>query len=109
MKKSKKEKLERAGWKIGSVQEFLDLSNEEVAFIEVKVALANYLKYRRIKKNLTQDELAHTLHSSQSRVAKMESGDPTVSLDLIVRSLLSLGTSPKQLAKVISSSSITTV
>lgn len=109
MKKSKKEKLERAGWKIGSVQEFLDLSNEEIAFIEMKVALANYLKDRRIKKNLTQDQLAHALHSSQSRVAKMESGDPAVSLDLIVRSLLSLGTSPKQLAKVISSSSITTV
>lgn len=109
MKKSKKEKLEKAGWKIGSVQEFLKLSNEEVAFIEMKLALAKYLKDMRIKKKLTQDQLAHALHSSQSRVAKMEAGDPTVSMDLIVRSLLSLGTSPKQLARVIGSLSITSV
>jgi DNA-binding XRE family transcriptional regulator len=109
MKKSKKEKLERAGWKIGSVQEFLKLTHEEVAFIEMKLALAKYLKDRRIKKKLTQDQLAHALHSSQSRVAKMEAGDPTVSMDLIVRSLLSLGTSPKQLARVIGSLSATSV
>ena len=109
MKKSKKEKLEKAGWKIGSVQEFLKLSNEEVAFIEMKLALAKYLKDKRIKKKLTQDQLARALHSSQSRVAKMEAGDPTVSMDLIVRSLLSLGTSPKQLARVIGSLSITYV
>lgn len=109
MKKSKKEKLENSGWKIGSVQEFLELSNEEVAFIEMKLALARYLKDRRVKKNLTQDQLAHALHSSQSRVAKMEAGDPTVSMDLIVRSLLSIGTSPKQLARVIGSLSITSV
>ena len=107
MKKSKKERLENAGWKIGSVQEFLELSNEEAAFIEMKLALAKYLKNRRIKKKLTQDQLAHVLNSSQSRVAKMEAGDPTVSIDLILRSLLSLGTSPKQLARVISSLSIT--
>jgi DNA-binding XRE family transcriptional regulator len=109
MKKSKKERLEKAGWKIGSVQEFLELSNEEAALIEMKLALAKYLKDRRIKKKLTQDQLAHALNSSQSRVAKMEAGDPTVSIDLILRSLLSLGTSPKQLARVIGSLSITPI
>lgn len=109
MKKSKKDRLEKAGWKIGSVQEFLELSNEEAAFIEMKLALAKYLKDRRIKKKLTQDQLAHALNSSQSRVAKMEAGDPTVSIDLILRSLLSLGTSPKQLARVIGSLSITPI
>ncbi len=105
MKKSKKERLEKAGWKVGSVEEFLDLSEEEVAFIEMKLALAKYLRDRRKRKKLTQNQLAHDIHSSQSRIAKMEAGDPSVSLDLLVRSLLSLGTSPKQLAEVISSSS----
>jgi len=105
MKKSKKERLEKAGWKVGSVEEFLELSEQEVAFIEMKLALAKYLRDRRKRKKLTQNQLAHDIHSSQSRIAKMEAGDPSVSLDLLVRSLLSLGTSPKQLAKVISSSS----
>ena len=103
MKKSKKERLEKAGWKTGSVQEFLDLTDEETALIEMKIALSRYLKDRRKKKRLTQDQLAHVLRSSQSRVAKMEAGDPSVSLDLLIKSLLSLGTSPKQLARVIGS------
>ena len=103
MKKTKKEKLEKAGWKVGTVQDFLELTYEELAFIELKIALSKYLKDRRKRKKLTQDQLAHTLHSSQSRIAKMEAGDPSVSLDLLVKSLLSLGTSPKQLARVIGS------
>ena len=103
MKKSKRERLEKAGWKIGSAQDFLELSDEEASFIEMKLALAKYLKDRRKRKKLTQNDLAHALHSSQSRVAKMEAGDPSVSFDLLIKSLLSLGTSPKQLARVIGS------
>ena len=103
MKKTKKEKLEKAGWKIGTAQDFLELTDEEVAFIEMKLALSKYLKDRRKRKKLTQDQLAHALQSSQSRIAKMEAGDPSVSLDLLIKSLLSIGTSPKQLARVIGS------
>jgi DNA-binding XRE family transcriptional regulator len=103
MKKTKIAKLEKAGWKVGSVQDFLELTDDEVALIEMKLALSKYLKDSRKRKKLTQDQLAHTLHSSQSRIAKMEAGDPSVSLDLLVKSLLSLGTSPKQLARVIGS------
>ncbi len=103
MNKTKKERLEKAGWKTGSVKEFLGLTPEEERFIELKLALAKYIKTRRQRKKITQVELANVLHSSQSRVAKMEAGDPTVSLDLLVRSLFSLGASPEQLAKVIGS------
>ena len=103
MKKTKKEKLEKAGWKVGTAQDFLELTDEEVAFIEMKLALSKYLKDRRKRKKLTQDQLAHALQSSQSRIAKMEAGDPSVSLDLLIKSLLSIGTSPKQLARVIGS------
>jgi len=103
MKKTKITKLRKSGWKAGSASDFLRLSPEEEAFIELKLELAKYLKNRRLKHRLTQAQLASKLHSSQSRVAKMEAGDPTVTVDLLIRSLLSLGTSPKQLGKILSS------
>jgi predicted XRE-type DNA-binding protein len=103
MKKSKKDKLMKAGWRVGSATDFLELTEEEAAMIELKIALARDLKRRRQSKNLTQTQLARLLRSSQSRVAKMEAGNPTVSVDLLFKSLLSLGVSPKQLAKIFSS------
>jgi DNA-binding transcriptional regulator YiaG len=102
MKTSKKKKLERKGWKVGSVTKFLQLSPEESAYIEMKLALSKTLQDRRKGKNLTQEQLARLLKSSQSRVAKMEAGDPSVSFDLLVRSLLILGESRKTLAKMLS-------
>lgn len=102
MLKEKRKKLKKKGWKIGSVDEFLNLSQEETAYIELKLKLSANLKKLRTKQRLTQVELANILHSSQSRVAKLESGDPSVSLDLIIRSLLALGASRKELARTIS-------
>ncbi|MFQ5792759.1 MAG: helix-turn-helix domain-containing protein [Acidobacteriota bacterium] len=101
MKKTKKNRLEHAGWRFGSASDFLGLTPEEEAFVAVKLALAQSLKRRRQRKRLTQIELAKLLKSSQSRVAKMEAGDPSVSIDLLVRSLLVLGASPKELAQII--------
>jgi len=102
MNKRKKDKLARKGWKTGSVAEFLDLSAEESAYIEMKLALSEKLKERRRRTKLTQAELAKAIESSQSRVAKMEAGDPTVSIDLLVKSLLALGVSKKELGRTIS-------
>lgn len=102
MDKRKKDKLARKGWKTGSVAEFLDLSAEESAYIEMKLALSEKLKERRRRTKLTQAELAKAIESSQSRVAKMEAGDPTVSIDLLVKSLLALGVSKKELGRTIS-------
>jgi len=93
--------LEKKGWKVGTTTEFLGLSPEEARYIELKLALSEHLKKQRMKKKITQEQLAKMMSSSQSRVAKMETGDPTVSLDLLVRSLLTLGASEKDLAKVI--------
>ena len=101
MKAAKKMKLEKAGWKISSVKDFLNLTPEESAYIEMKLSLAMKLKALRKKGNLSQVEVAKILHSSQSRLAKMEAGDPTVSIDLLVKSLLALGAKPKDLAKAI--------
>ena len=81
MDKRKKAKLAKRGWKTGSVAEFLDLSAEEVAYVEMKLALSRELKQLRVRKRLTQKQLADAIESSQSRVAKMEAGDPTVSID----------------------------
>lgn len=102
MKAAKRKKLEASGWKIGSADEFLDLSPEEAAYVELKLSLSRSLRQRRSKENLSQVEFAKLVKTSQSRVAKMEAGDPSVSIDLLVKSLLALGASPKDLAKAIS-------
>ena len=101
MDKAKQKRLESAGWKVGTADEFLNLSPEESAYIELKLQLAKNLQKRRIEKKLTQTAMARMIKSSQSRVAKMESGDPTVSIDLLIRSLLALGATPKALIRTI--------
>jgi DNA-binding XRE family transcriptional regulator len=102
MKDIKRKRLEAKGWKIGSAAEFLQLSPEESAYIELKIALSKNLQRCRREKNITQEQLARMLKSSQSRVAKMEAGDPSVSLDLLIRSLLMLGASRNSLARILS-------
>ena len=104
MRDDKRKRLEAKGWKIGTTRDFLDLSADEEAYVELRLRLAEGLKQRRLRRNLTQIEFAKVVRSSQSRVAKMETGDPTVSLDLLIRSLFALGASRKDLAKLISDS-----
>jgi|SRR5678815_2090908 hypothetical protein len=101
MRKIRKARLERAGWKVGSVRDFLDLSDVEAALVELKLALSRGLLQRRAQRGLTQVQLARLIRSSQSRVAKMEAGDPTVSIDLLVRSFLAMGASQKELGRMI--------
>jgi len=101
--KVRREQLERKGWKFGTADEFLELSAEESAYIELKLALSDKLRAKRLSKKLTQVDLARIMNSSQSRVAKMEAGDPAVSIDLLIRSLLALGVSKKELGRSLSS------
>ncbi len=105
MDRVKKQRLKAKGWRIGRVEEFLNLTPEEKEYIELKLALARQVRTRRQQSKLTQIEMAKLLKSSQSRVAKMEGGDPSVSLDLLIRSLIALGATKKELARIISSSS----
>jgi hypothetical protein len=102
MDKKKISKLEEKGWKVGDASDFLGLSKEEEAYIELKILLAEYLQEKRIERQLTQNQVASLIKSSQSRVAKMEKSDPTVSLDLLVRSLFALGTSKQDIARAMS-------
>jgi DNA-binding XRE family transcriptional regulator len=101
MKKRERERLRAAGWVVGTAKDFLGLSDAEVALIETKLLLSRALRDRRKREGLSQEELARRLRSSQSRVAKMEAGDPSVSMDLLVRSLFVLGASSDDLARAI--------
>ncbi len=101
MNRAKKERLVKAGWKSGSAAQFLHLTPEEELYVELKVSLSQQLRRRREESHLTQEELARMLKSSQSRIAKMEKGDPSVSIDLLIKSLLVLGTTRREIAKAI--------
>ena len=101
MDAAKRRRLERAGWRIGTVQEFLGLTAADIAFIEVKLALTEQFKATRRKLHLSQQAVAKQLGSSQSRVAKMEAGDASISLDLLIRGLLTLGETLRSVARVI--------
>ncbi len=102
MDEAKRQRLEKKGWTVGSVGEFLALTAEEKAYIELKLALSESIRERRQRRRLTQMALAKRLRSSQSRVAKMEAGDSSVSLDLLIRSLIALGATRKEVARAIS-------
>jgi DNA-binding XRE family transcriptional regulator len=101
MNEAKRRRLEKAGWKTGTVQEFLGLTDADAAFIEVKLALTEEFKATRRRLHLSQQAVAKQLGSSQSRVAKMEAGDSSISLDLLIRGLLALGQTPRTVARVI--------
>jgi len=101
MKDAKKRRLEAAGWKETTVQEFLNLSDADVQYIETKLALSRRLRELRQERRLTQTGAATLLKTSQSRLARMEAGDPSVSLDLLVRGLFALGATREELAKAV--------
>lgn len=101
MNKKKIKVLESKGYKIGSAEDFLGLSKEDSEYIDLKIALSLAMSKRRKKSNLTQAQLAKMLKSSQSRIAKMEKGDPTVSVDLLIKSLLAMGADKKSIAMTI--------
>jgi len=101
MKAAKRKRLEQAGWRVGSAEDFLELSKEEQTLVEIKLALADAVKTQREKHRLSQSTLAARMRSSQSRIAKIEAGDPSVSLDLLVRAVLAAGATKKELAKAL--------
>ncbi len=97
----KRQRLEAAGWCVGDAADFLELSPQEVAFIEMKLSLSRRLKELHLSQSISQQSLANRINSSQSRVAKMEAGDPSVSLALIVRTLLAISATREDVAGAI--------
>jgi predicted XRE-type DNA-binding protein len=100
MDKTKRRRLGAKGWKVGSTAEFLALTPQEEALIEMKLALAQSLRQRR-QERMTQAQLAAILKSSQPRVAKAEAGDASVSMELLVRAMLATGATRRDIAKTI--------
>lgn len=101
MNKEKKARLKAKGWVVGEVDDYLGLDKAELAIIDMKLALAEAIVEKRKKQKMTQSKLAKAIGSSQSRVARIEHADPSVSLELMIKSLISLGWSRKEIGKVI--------
>jgi DNA-binding XRE family transcriptional regulator len=101
MDAKKRKRFEAAGWQVGTAADFLKLTPAEATLVEMRVALSQSLKERRLAEGLTQAALAKELGSSQSRVAKLEAGDPSVSLELLIRALLAVGASRKDVAQAL--------
>lgn len=103
MDEEKKKRLEANGWEVGDAGDFLEMSPEESAYVDLQIALGRRIRETRSRHDLTQQDLAESIGSSQSRVAKMEGGDPSVSLDLQIRALLTLGLSRGEIGEVVAS------
>jgi hypothetical protein len=103
MKQAKRRRLERAGWRVADTATFLGLTVTERRFIDLKLALATGLRQLRERRGFTQAALARHLGSSQSRIAKLEAADSSVSVDFMIRSLISVGAGPADIAKIIKS------
>jgi DNA-binding XRE family transcriptional regulator len=98
MDAKKRKKLQAGGWAVGDAAAFLQLSPAEATLVEMRLALSRSLRERRVESGVTQTMLAKQLGSSQSRVAKLEAGDASVSLELLIRALLAVGASRKEVA-----------
>ena len=101
MEKRRRDRLEKDGWKISTVAEFLSLSPDEEALVEARIALTRRIRQVREARGLTQVQVAKLIGSSQSRVAKMEAADRSVSIDMMMRTLFRLGQSPKQVGRAL--------
>jgi len=105
MDQTKRERLEAKGWKVGTVADFLELTPEESALVEIKLALSRSLREHR-QRHMTQAELAEKIHSSQPRIAKAENGDRSVSIELLLRAMLATGATPQDIAHAIASTAL---
>jgi hypothetical protein len=98
---AKRQRLEEAGWAVGSAADFLRRSRADEAIIEIRVALSAALRDRCRLLGLPQVALAERLGSSRSRVAKMATAEPSISLDLLVRALLTIGVTRRGLSRAV--------
>lgn len=101
MEAAKARRLKAAGWKVGSTKDFLRLNDQEAALVGVKLCLMDALRQARRKRGISQVDLAKRMRSSQSRIAKIEAGDPSVSLDLIFRALVASGDSRREIQETL--------
>ena len=101
MKSKLEKKLKGTGWQVGNASDFLQLSLLEAAIVEIRLALADAAKKARLQHDLSQTELAKLMLSSQSRVAKIETADPSVSIDLMIQAMLAAGAKVKDVGRAL--------
>ncbi|GAC1473157.1 MAG: hypothetical protein NVSMB9_21310 [Isosphaeraceae bacterium] len=91
MDKNKRKALEGAGFQVGDAGDFLGLSAQERHMVELRLALSRAVRKTRLGQHLTQEQVATRIHSTQSRIAKIEGASSDVSLDLMFKGLFALG------------------
>jgi DNA-binding XRE family transcriptional regulator len=91
MDEAKRKRLEAAGWTMGDYGDFLGLTEAERQHVELRIALCTGIRRLRAAKGMTQRALGKLIDSTQSRVAKVESGTVEVSLDLMFRAFFAVG------------------
>lgn len=94
MDERKRKALAKLGGRITTVSEFLDLTAAEEALIEMRLQLVQEIRELRKSSGVTQEKLASAIGSTQSRVAKMEGGDPQASIESLLRAVVALGGRP---------------
>ena len=97
MNKEKRKALEAAGFEFGDAADFLELTHEEQMLVELRLKLAETIRYRREQSNLSQKQVAAKIKSSQPRIAKIEMASSDVSLDQMFRGLFAVGGSIQDL------------
>jgi hypothetical protein len=95
MNRVRRKALDAASWTFGDAEDFLELTPEERQLVQLRLAVSNAFRKRRLILRLTQAETARRLRTSQARVAKIEAAAQDVTLDLMFRGLICLGGSIK--------------
>jgi predicted XRE-type DNA-binding protein len=101
MDEDKRKRLEEAGFRVGGIQEFLGLTDEEMAYIHLRSSVSDAVRARLRSSALSRYALAKRLEVTRSQVNSLAAGDPSVSLDLLVRALLATGATVLDIAEAI--------
>jgi len=88
-------------WVETTVEEFLDLSPEDVVIVEFRAALALALQKARRRMKITQEEAADLIGTSQAQISKMEAGVSSVTLDRMIKALTALGVPRRTIVKAL--------
>lgn len=100
MDAERKKKLEAAGWKFGDYADFLGMTPEEKAVVEIRLAATREMERLRAENPISQEELARRMGTKQPNVSKLFKNPGKATLDTLFRALLALGSTPKKIASL---------
>ena len=94
-----KKLMQEAGFESGSVGELLGLSEAQETLVEIKVRLTQLLREERRARGWSQNRLAQAMGKKQQVVARTEMAHRSVTLDLLLRALLTIGVKMSRIAR----------